>query len=220
MDVAIIVPTLGRPQALGPLAAGLRGATPPVYRLCFVVDPDDEGTHSALASLATAPEVLVVEAGGTYPVKTNAGAKATTEPLLIPTADDVVFHPGWYEAAIPHFKRGAQVVGTSDLTPATKNGKHATMPILTRSYMKDPGAVHGEQGLVFHEGYHHNFVETELWQLACHRQVAVFEPRAVIEHRHPSWGTAEVDDTYRRGAMTGWDGDRALFEERMARWKS
>lgn len=220
MDVAIIVPTLGRPEALAPLAANLRQTTPSIYRLCFVVDPDDHATHSALASLESAAEVLVLEGGGTYPVKVNAGAAATGEPLLVPTADDVVFHPGWYEAVLPHFQREVQVVGTSDLTPATVNGKHATMPILTRTYMEDPGAAHGEKGVVFHEGYHHNFVETELWQLACRREVAVFEPASVIEHRHPSWGTAKVDATYRRGSLTGWDRDRALFERRSGEWMS
>lgn len=220
MNVAIIVPTLGRPQALGLLVSNLRITTPPAYRLCFVVDPDDRASHTALSNLGDAPEVLVLSQGGTYPEKTNAGAAATTEPLLLPTADDVVFHPGWYEAAVAHFEAGAAVVGTCDLTPATVKGRHATMPLLTRSYMEDPGAVHGEPGVVFHEGYHHNFVETELWQLACHRRVAVFEPAAVIEHRHPSWGTAEVDDTYRRGALTGWEADKSLFEQRMARWKS
>jgi len=220
MNVAIIVPTLGRPEALGPLVENLRRTTPPVYRLCFVVDPDDEPTHSALASLKSAPEVLVLQEGGTYPVKINAGACATNEPLLLPTADDVVFHLGWYEASLPHFECGAQVVGTSDLTPATENGTHATMPIVTRSYVEDPGAAHGEKGVVFHEGYHHNFVETELWHLACHRGVAVFEQSAVIEHLHPSWGTAEVDDTYRRGSLSGWAPDRALFEGRKVEWTS
>lgn len=220
MDVAIIVPTLGRPDALAPLVTNLREVTPPVYRLCFVVDPDDHDSHSALASLESAPEVLVLESGGAYPVKVNAGSRATGEPLLVPTADDVVFHLGWYEAMLPHFERGVQVVGTSDLTPATENGTHATMPILTRSYMEDPGAAYGEKGVVFHEGYHHNFVETELWQLACLREVAVFEPASVIEHRHPSWGTAEVDDTYRRGSLTGWERDRALFERRLGEWRS
>jgi len=220
MEVAIIVPTLGRPGVLGQLVENLRRTTPPVYRLCFVVDADDEATHSALASLVPAPEVLVLEHDGTYPVKVNAGARATGEPLLLPTADDVVFHPGWYESALPHFRQGLQVVGTSDLTPATRNGRHATMPILTRSYMEDPGAAYGEKGVVFHEGYHHNFVETELWQLACNREAAVFEPSSVIEHLHPSWGTAEVDETHRRGSLTGWKVDSALFEERLARWKS
>jgi glycosyltransferase involved in cell wall biosynthesis len=220
MEIAVIVPTLGRPDALGPLVENLRRTTPPAYRLCFVVDPDDEASHSALAALSPAPEVLVLEHGGTYPVKVNAGARATAEPLLLPTADDVVFHPGWYEAALSRFRKGAQVVGTSDLTPATEGGRHATMPIVTRSYVEDPGAAYGEKGVVFHEGYHHNFVETELWQLACHRGVAVFEPASVIEHRHPSWGTAEVDDTYRRGSLAGWGPDRALFEGRMAQWKS
>ena len=220
MNVAIIVPTLGRPEALAPLVTNLREVTPPVYRLCFVVDPDDHASQSALASLSSAAEVLLLESGGTYPVKVNAGARATDEALLVPTADDVVFHPGWYEAMLSHFERGVQVVGTSDLTPATANGSHATMPILTRTYMEDPGAAHDEKGVVFHEGYHHNFVETELWQLACHREVAVFEPGSVIEHLHPAWGTAEVDDTYRRGSLSGWGRDRALFEQRLSRWRS
>lgn len=220
MDVAIIVPTLGRPGALGPLVENLRRTTPPVYRLCFVVDPDDEASQVALANLELAPEVLVLQQGGTYPAKVNAGVRATDQPLLLPTADDVVFHPGWYEAASPHFESGVQVVGTSDLTPATRNGTHATMPILTRSYVEDPGAAYGEKGVVFHEGYHHNFVETELWQLACHRGVAVFEPGSVVEHRHPAWGTAEVDDTYRRGSLAGWGADRARFEGRLAQWRS
>ncbi len=220
MNVTIIVPTLGRPDALGPLVANLRMTTPPVYRVCFVLDPADHASQQALARLAEAPEVTALHAPGTYPVKTNAAVAVTDEALVLPTADDVVFHCGWYEAALARFEAGAQVVGTSDLTPATRGGRHATMPLLTRSYLEDPGAAHGEQGVVFHPGYHHNFVETELWQLACHRGVAVFEPASVIEHRHPSWGTAEVDDTYRRGAMTGWDADRALFEQRMSQWKS
>lgn len=219
MDVAIIVPTLGRPDSLAPLVTNLREVTPPVYRLCFVVDPDDHASHSALAGLPDAAEVLVLESGGTYPVKINAGARATDEPLLVPTADDVVFHPGWYEAALPHFERQTRVVGTSDRTPATAKGTHATMPILTRAYMEDPGAAHGEKGVVFHEGYHHNFVETELWQLACHREVAVFEPASVIEHLHPAWGTAKVDDTYRRGSLVKWDRDRSLFEQRLGQWR-
>lgn len=220
MKVSIIVPTLGRPDAIGRLVANLRDTTPPVYRLCFVVDPDDEASHQALSRLGPAPEVLVVDHGGSYPRKINAGAAATDEALILPTADDVIFHRNWYEVSLARFKRSVQVVGTYDLTPATVAGRHATMPIVTRRYVRDSGAAYGEKGVVFHAGYHHNFVETELWQLACSRGVAVFERGAVIEHRHPAWGTAEVDDTYRKGSMVGWDDDRALFERRCARWAS
>jgi glycosyltransferase involved in cell wall biosynthesis len=218
MNVAILVPTLGRARSLAPLLTNLRQTTTPVYRVCFVVDTADVETREAIGEMAPNRDFCVVYRNGTYPVKTNAGLMATDEPLVLPTADDVVFHAGWYEAALKHFEAGADVVGTLDLTPATAKGKHATMPVLRRSYITDPGAAYGEPGKVFHPGYHHNFVETELWQLACHRGVAVFERESVIEHLHPDWGTREADETDGKGHGQGWDADKALFENRNSQW--
>lgn len=220
MRIAVLVPTLGRAHALAALMANLRETTPPVYRVCFVVDTADSETRQAIEEMAPANDYFAVFRDGTYPVKTNAGLVATSEPLVLPTADDVVFHEGWYEAALKHFEAGADVVGTLDLTPATAKGKHATMPIVRRSYIADPGAVWGEPGKVFHEGYHHSWVETELWQLANHRGVAVFESGSVIEHRHPSWGSREADETDAKGNQQGWAEDKALFQKRRTEWTS
>ena len=91
------------------------------------------------------------------------------------------------------------VVGTNDLSPATENGEHVTMPIVRRSYIEDPGAVLGERGTVFNEDYHHNFVETELWQLARYRKVTRWSKEIVIEHLHPDWGKREEDATDAEG---------------------
>jgi glycosyl transferase family 2 len=216
--VAIIVPTLGRSHALAPLLANLRETTPLVYRVCFVVDVDDLPTMRTIAGMPPANDFFVIPGGGSYPAKTNAGVAATDEDLVLPTADDVVFHDGWYETALKHFEAGAQVVGTNDLSPATAGGALATMPIVRRSYVEDPGAAYGEPGVLFHEGYHHNAVDRELWELAQHRGVAVFEPESIIEHRHPSWGTREVDETDRKGNLQHRGADTALFEHRQARW--
>jgi hypothetical protein len=71
-----------------------------------------------------------------------------------------------------------------------------------------------------HEGYHHNYSETELWQLAEHRGVAKFVPKCIVEHVHPDWGKAEMDDTYWRGAYTNKAEDEALFSERRDQWLS
>lgn len=221
MNVAILVPTLGRPQALAPLLENIRATTPAGhYWVYFVIDHDDGASDEALARLGMAEDWCGLLCDGTYPAKTNAGYResSTDETLILPTADDVVFHKGWYEAALKHFDAGAQVVGTNDLTPATRGGRHATMPILTRSYIESQGAVWSEPGKVFHEGYHHSYVETEIWQLANHRGVAVFEPESIIEHRHPGWGTRELDETDRKGNMQGWDADKALFQKRRAEW--
>jgi len=221
MRIAILIPTLGRANALAPLLANLRETTPPIYRVCFVVDTADTETRQAIEAMAPAEDFCNVYRDGTYPVKVGAGAAASAEPLIAPLADDVVFHAGWYEAAVARFEDPAvQVVGTLDLTPATASGKNVTMPIVRRSYVDDPGAAYDEPGVLFHTGYHHNAVERELWQLAKHRGVAVFEPNSIIEHRHHSFGTREADDTDRKGNMANWDADLALYHERERLWTS
>jgi len=208
VNVAILVPTLGRADALGPLLQNLRQVTEFRYRVYFVVDREDHETRHALEAMPGFDFVTVV-CDGTFPEKTNAGYRASTEELVAPL-----------EAVLPHFEAGWQVVGTYDCTPATEEGWHATMPILRRSYIEDPGAVWGEPGKVFYERFHHSFVETELWQLALHRDVAIFERESVIEHRHPVWGTREADETDAKGNGRNWDADEALFVRRKEQWSA
>lgn len=217
MKVAILIPTLGRAHVLEQLIENIADTTPGGrYLTIFVIDHDDTDTCSELHRL----NAWWVFKDGTYPVKTNAGYAASQHlPLILPTADDVVFHNGWYEAAIEVFQdERVQVVGTRDLTPVTDSGQHSTMPIVRRSYIEGPGAVWGEPGKVFHEGYHHGWVETELWQLACHRGVARFVPGSVIEHCHPDWGTRPRDATDEKGNVRFKGEDNALFNRRQAEW--
>ncbi|HYH54021.1 MAG TPA: glycosyltransferase family A protein [Solirubrobacterales bacterium] len=219
MNVAILIPTLGRPHALQPLLTNLRQTTEFRYRVYFVVDQDDQETRDVIDKMPGFDFTSVL-CDGTYPEKSNAGhAASADEELILPTADDVVFHDGWLQAVLPHFEAGWQVVGTCDTSPITEDGGHVTMPILRRSYIEDPGAVWGEPGKVFFEGYHHSRVETELWHLALHRDVAIFERESVIEHLHPEWSTRPVDDTDRKGQMRNREADDALFHARKAEWE-
>lgn len=215
--IAIVVPTLNRPHLLGPLAMNVHQTTKVPYTLLFVVDRGDTATHNTLSGLGNATMVVC---DGTYPEKINAGVQHVHEPAVVLANDDVVFYEGWFTAANLAFIDGIEVVGPSDTTPATENEDHATMPIVRRSYIDDPGAVWGERGTTLYEGYHHNFSETELWQLAVDRGVAKFVPECVIEHRHPDWGTAGLDETYQVGARTGFEDDQELFFERQAAWRA
>ena len=217
MKVAILVPTLNRPALIVPLAENVRDVTPPgAYSLVFVLDHADMASREAVKA---APSARYLLANGTYPQKINAGYRGTNDPLVLPTADDVVFHPGWYEAAAASFRDPVvQVVGTLDLSPATEDGSHATMPILRRSYCENPGAAWRETGTVFHEGYHHNYCETETWQLALNRGAARFVRESVIEHCHPAWGKREIDATDRKGNHVHIDADRDRFHRRQRQW--
>jgi len=217
VSIAILVPTLGRAEKLVPLAENVAATTPRgKYSLIFVLDHADKASLEAVKS---APCARYVFRDGTYPVKINAGYAACNEDLILPTADDVVFHDGWYETALGEMEPWVQVLGTFDLTPSTEDGSHATMPIIRRSYIEETGAAHMELGTVFHEGYHHNCVETETCQLAMRRGVWKFAKNVVIEHRHHAWGTREADETDRKGNLANWDEDMTYFHRRKAKWE-
>ena len=222
MTIDILVPTLGRDHVLGALIDNIEAMTPPrEYRITFVLDSADTASFKRLSVIGyrDSDAVRWIPQDGTYPVKMNTGYRATYGDLVLPTADDVVFHDGWLEAALNTLADpSVQVVGTDDLSPATATREHATMPILRRSYIENPGAVWGERGTVFHEGYSHNFCETETWQLALQRGVTGWAEDCVIEHLHPAWGKRETDDTDRRGNLQGWDKDEALFRTRQRQW--
>lgn len=214
--VDIVIPTLGRPQALGPLAENICSTTPPGdYSIFFVIDhTDDDSTEAATAA---SPEAQIIHADGTYPRKTNVGFRAGWRTWVLPIADDVWFHEHWYEAAMA-VRSGYAVIGTNDTSPMS-NSRHATMPLIRRTYAEHPGASWGERYTIFHEGYHHNYVETEVCELAQARGLWTYEHDAVIEHRHPSWGTREIDDTDRKGQLTGFDSDSHLFSARREFWR-
>jgi glycosyltransferase involved in cell wall biosynthesis len=217
-EIDIVIPTLGREYKLAPLVENIRETTPSgTYKIIFVLDSEDKASWAVVREL-TGP-IEVVEESGSYPVKLNAGYRAGVSPLILATGDDIVCHDGWLEAALEAFGGpGVQVVGSRDLSPITTHGQHVNMPIVRRSYCEGFGAAWNETGTVYHEGYHHNALDAELWQLAQHRGVAKFVPDCVIEHLHPDWGTRRQDATDRKGNCMNKHADHALLEARRNRW--
>lgn len=216
-ELAIVIPTLGRSQVLVQLCANIADTTPVgSCDVVLVVDDDDIDTLRVLEYM---PNIRVLFGDGGYPGKANVGFNGTEAPFVLIAGDDVNFHHGWYNAGLsPFMDESICVVGPNDLSPATEGGENATMPIVRREYIDLHGGAWRSPGLVFHEGYHHNYTDTELWFLAKHRGVAHYAEDCVIEHMHPDWGKADEDETYKRGARTDFDKDAALFDARKAQW--
>lgn len=214
--IDILIPTLGRAKVLQALHENIEEATTLLpHTVVYVLDTDDTDSWEAVADL----EAVTIAQNGTYAQKINAAYKQTESVLVSPTADDVLFYPNWLEAAATEFDNPAvNVVGTDDLSPVTKDRTHATMPILRRSYVESQGAAFNERGTIFHEGYHHNFCETETCQLAQHRKCWAFATDSVIEHIHPAWGKRPTDATDAKGNEQGWHDDEVLFKQRRREW--
>lgn len=185
--------------------------------MVFICSPGDGDVISAVD--ATGCDSLIVPGPnpGDYARKINAGYRATTEPLMFLGADDLRFHPGWFDAAAAELGPGVGVVGTNDLgSERVMAAQHSTHSLVTRDYVDRFGTI-DEPGRVLCEEYPHEFVDDELVATAKHRGAWAFAADSHVEHLHPNWGKAPMDKLYaqqRRRMRAG----RQIFERRSRLW--
>lgn len=231
--VDVIVPVLGRPQNAQPLGesfAGCDHGVDGVVRLFFVASHDDQEELDTLRALPNDLYGIVVLSvpwpggmRGDYARKINFGiwgGGCLDEPSrwILAGADDLIFHDGWAAEAIGAAEDvDACFVATNDLAnPKVKAGDHATHPLVRRDYVLECGTIDCP-GLLYHEGYFHQWVDAEASETAQARGCFVAAPASKVEHRHPIWATAPDDATYQHGNAHHSD-DFALFRSRRKLW--
>lgn len=212
--LVVLVPVLGRPHRVEPLLASIAAATSVSYRVVFIASIGDQAEIAAI-DRAGAP---MIEMEGNYAEKINAGIEATDEPLLFIGADDLEFHPGWFEDAETRIAAGYRVVGTQDLcNPRVIAGEHATHFLVARSYVDEYGTI-DEPGKLLHEGYRHEYTDDELIGTAKLRGEWAFADESIVEHLHPLVGKAPIDDLY-AGISERMRRDRSLARRRRRLWE-
>lgn len=214
MNVAILVPMLHRPHRVAPLFDSITETTPDA-RVVFICSPSDS---EVLDAVAPHEHITVPGPGpGDYARKINAGYRHTTEDHLFLGADDLLFHPGWYEAAIAQLADGIGVVGTNDLgNQRVIAGDHATHSLVTRDYCDRFGTIDGP-GAVLTEVYPHEFVDDEFVGTAKHRNAWAFAFDSHVEHLHPSWGKAPMDPMYAQ-QTSRMNAGRRIYRRRQPLW--
>jgi hypothetical protein len=217
--IAILIPVLGRPHLIEPLLENIARETDVEHRVLFICSPGDPAT---LVCQSTTAETIVTPwqpGRADFAKKINLGFTATSEEWLFQGATDLVFHPQWASRGL-RAGVGAGVIGTNDLgNPSVMRGAHATHVLFSREYIDTYGGTFDDSGVVFSEAYDHQFVDNEFVELARIR--GQFRPCkvSVVEHLHPSWEKAEMDDTYEK-ALRETRADMALFSQRMRRMRT
>lgn len=196
-DLVILVPLWKRAGRFGDMLESAR-ATAPHALLLLLCSPDDKAVLKAAGASGAA--VLVTDwPGGTpgdYAKKMNLGYRSTIAPLLFLGADDISFHPGWLDACLQALGPGIGVVGTNDLgNPRVIAGAHSTHSLVLRWYVDAYGTA-DEPGQMLHEGYVHEFVDDELVGTAKFRGAYAHAHAAHVEHLHPHWQKAPMDESY------------------------
>lgn len=223
ITVAVLIPVLARPHRVEPLLESIRSTVASEYthdvRPLFLCSPGDGQEFRAVQRSGADHLVMTWSPGrGDYARKMNRGFKETTEDWVFLGSDDIVFHPGWLDRCVAaHEVAGACVVGTNDLgNQRTVSGLHSTHTLVNRDYGRC-GTI-DDPTRILHEGYHHNFVDTELVATARWRGTYAHAVDAIVEHIHPDWGKGTPDSTYKRGKLH-FDDDRRHFHRRSRLWK-
>lgn len=209
-QTAILIPSLNRPHLLAGLAANIADATPEPHFVCWMIS--DPASRVALAAehepLAAEHEPLVwTDDGGTWPTRINllAGHAARIGcRWLFLGSDDLLFHRGWLSAALDAMTTVDGVVAVNDLF--NPNG---TSCLVSLDYLAG--------GPVVHDGYRHNYADTELFETAKARRRFAYCATSIVEHLHWAAGKAPHDDTYARSDAV-CDQDRATFDSRRHLW--
>jgi hypothetical protein len=211
MKLAALVPVLNRPQNVAPLVGSWERCDAP-GSLVFIVQRDDEAELAAIRE-TNVMHLIVDPAVTTWPQKINHAVHMLNADWYLFAADDVRFHPGWWQATTKA-RRDYRVIGTNDLgNPRVTSGEHATHPLVEGRYARLVPKVDGQPGPL-HEGYHHWYVDDEFIHTAKARGVWTPCLEAVIEHLHPYFERGEWDETYALGESRSLS-DRAEFERRV-----
>jgi hypothetical protein len=217
--IDIIIPTYGRPHRVAEVAADIAAATTVEHRVHFVIEVDDVATHEAARALGVWP--WCNEGARSYSGAINTAKRYTDGEWLFAGADDLHFHEGWDVAALQCAAENpwAHVIGTDDLlNPYVKQGVHATHYLVRRTYLDEVGGIVDEgPGSFLHEGYSHQYCDTEF--IGTARARCVFRPcfESVVEHMHWTAGKSPEDATSVK-AYADLAADTARYEERRHLW--
>lgn len=241
--IDLLIPVLNRPHRAAPLVENILRATVNEHRIWFICSRDDD--EQIAAADETGAQVITVnfEAGvGDYAKKINNGYKMIKfleegeawsphpERFVAPMqniapgeflflgADDLCFCQAWDTHALATAEvTGAGVIGTDDLGNATViRGDHSTHSLVRRSYIAEQGGTWDDgPGVIYHEGYDHQYVDSELVEVAKQRGQWAFSHASKVEHMHKFWGKSEMDDTYKKALRSSTE-DMRLFRQRKA----
>jgi len=210
-ELTILIPVLNRPHRVRPVLDSALAATPDADVL-FIADPGD---HVEIEELSRQGADWITVDGG-YAKKINEGVRRTSSPFVFSGADDLLFHPNWFEAAKSEMSDTVGCVGTQDLcNRRVLRGEHATHFLFARWYC-ELGTIDGQDGPVF-EGYQHEYLDDEIVKTAKFRGAWAFANDSVVEHLHPDAGKAPSDDLYAARPRRMKQGAR-LHRERAHLW--
>lgn len=211
--IAILIPTVHRPDSLQAVLNSAHAATASEHRVYFIAEAEDRPTRGALKRLRGDHTDIVGDFGSCARAM-NIGFEHSTEPAVFTGNDDLRFTEGWDTAALEALDRHP-IVGTND-----GNGRMTCFAMVRRSFIEQHSGVFDEPGTLYHPGYLSQYVDTELASYARHRGVWGEAPAAVTVHLHWEFGLADRDHPNYHKAQETCGEDHRRYEQRRQEWQA
>jgi len=216
--IDIVIPTYGRADRIERVYRNIEATTTAPHLVWFVIEDDDVESRAAVEKIDRLAWITN-EHARSYSGAMNTAYEWTENEWIFAGADDLEFTIGWDLALAEVRDDWFQVYGTNDLlNPYVVQGYHATHYLVRRAYLDVTGGVVDEgPGSFLHEGYGHNYTDTEF--IATAKMRARFRPvlDSVVRHLHESAGLTPRDATHDKADAT-MGADSALYDSRRDLW--
>jgi glycosyltransferase involved in cell wall biosynthesis len=206
MDIAIILPSMGRPEQLRRTVARLAETAPCAEIICVI----DEDTESVKAVERSCVVLFRPERRG--PISAwNEGAAIATGDVFVVASDDFEWDRHWLDYALLALKRLPESSGMVGFNDLHQDGNVlATNFLVTRDY-----SVKSWGGVIYCPHYKGFYCDTEATRRAQRDKRYIWAVDAKTEHKHWSNGKAVKDATY-SARDQWWKHDEELFLRRQA----
>jgi hypothetical protein len=161
---------------------------PELLEFCLYLDENEAYVPSFMQSAK-----LIVTRGPSLPTSlmTNIAYSASHGEILMYSADDIIFRTqDWDQIVRKTFEKitdGIGLIYGDDL--GQDSMKIATHGFVSRTWVN-------ELGYLLPGYFESEFCDTWITNLARKTDRLIFLPNLIIEHMHPAWGKAELDETY------------------------
>ena len=189
-EISICVPSRGRPKQLNAMIETSLDLAKNTQGIEFLIYADDDDL--SMANFSHPMATVLRGKRQAISKMTNLLASISKGSLIMYAADDIVFRTkNWDSTVLQHYANSDNkicLIHGEDL--GQDANRIATHAFISRDLYK-------LLGYILPNYFRADFCDTWMTEICVKSGARLFDPTLIIEHMHPAWGKARIDDTYR-----------------------
>lgn len=210
-DLAMVVPSRGRPQSVANQVAAWEANTSERASLIWALDEDDptfEEYRSQIVLHRRWMDWISIPSWVPMVPKLNAAARE-----LAPDFPCVGFMGDDHLPRTPHWDRACALAAANGQEPAIVYGRDGLQDIRLPTWWVMSSSVIKALGRMVPADVQHMYCDNAVKELGEAAGILRYLPEVLVEHMHPVAGKAEWDDQYKRvNRQEQYERDRSQFD--------